>query len=279
MQFCSDTEDFFGDYDSLLDDSSLLAKLDDAERDERRRELQVVDQQDLAARPPPTDCVQKRPCPDVLTDSILDILGDEPFQDLPASQMQFEEQMGEGVKRNKLQDGDTTSTPSRNAGDSGHRRTPEAGTDGHTDGNTRRRSRARRSVTDQLKRTMLCNAAAPSNVSRSVVLKEAVVSKEISVAMQAMETVSTETTDLGPFFGLPSKVKDLMYKLRGIKSLYGEGRFHYGFFRLCKRVQTKRSSQFHVLTSNDDSSIEEFIVSLFTSNDLRSMFTRNTNIQ
>ncbi|XP_060928104.1 helicase POLQ-like [Limanda limanda] len=221
-EFCSDTEDLFGDYDSLLDDSSLLAKLDDAEQDERRREVQlvVVDQQDLAARPPPGDLVQKHSCHDVLTDSILDVLGDEPFEDLPFSQFQFEEQMAEGVKRNKLQDGDTTSTPSRNAGDRGHRRTCEAGTDGHTDDTTRTRSRARRSVTDQLKRTMLCNAAAPSNVSRSVGLKEAVVTEEMGVARQAMETVSTETTDLGPFFGLPSKVKDLMYKLRGIKSLY-----------------------------------------------------------
>ncbi|CAB1425351.1 unnamed protein product [Pleuronectes platessa] len=61
---CSDTEDLFGDYDSLLEDSSLLGKLEDAERDERRRELQIVavDQQDLAAPPPPEDGVQKRSC-------------------------------------------------------------------------------------------------------------------------------------------------------------------------------------------------------------------------
>nr|XP_019967805.1 PREDICTED: helicase POLQ-like isoform X2 [Paralichthys olivaceus] len=217
LQFCSDAEDLFGDYDSLLGDSSLLAKLDDVEQDERRRELQIVavDQQDLATLRPSQDCIQNQ---DVLTDSILDVLRDEPFEDIPASQIQFEEQIGEGVKRNRLQDGDKTSTPSRNTGDGGHR-TSEAGTDRLTD-KTKRRSRVRRSVTDQLKRTMLCNAAAPSNVSRSVMLKEAVVSEEISVALQAMETVSTETTDLGPFFGLPSKVKDLMYKLRGIKSLY-----------------------------------------------------------
>lgn len=74
-------------------------------------------------------------------------------------------------------------------------------------------------MTEQLKRTLVCNAAAPSGVSRSVVLKEAVLSEEMSVAM---ETVSAESTDLGPFFGLPSKVKDLMLKLRGIRSLYGE---------------------------------------------------------
>ncbi|KAJ3606081.1 hypothetical protein NHX12_028124 [Muraenolepis orangiensis] len=52
------------------------------------------------------------------------------------------------------------------------------------------------------------------------VLKEAVVTEEINVAMQAMETVSTVATDLGPFFGLPTKVKELIYKLRGINDLY-----------------------------------------------------------
>lgn len=74
---------------------------------------------------------------------------------------------------------------------------------------------------DQLKRTMVGNAATPSSLSRTIMLKEAVVSEEISVAMQTIETASAETTDLGPFFGLPTKVKDLMHSLRGIKNLYG----------------------------------------------------------
>ena len=77
-------------------------------------------------------------------------------------------------------------------------------------------------MTDHLKRAMLSNAGAPSNVSRTKVLKEAVVSEEINVAMQAMEKVSTVTTDLGPFFGLPTKVKELIHKLRGINDLYGD---------------------------------------------------------
>uniref|UniRef100_H3CJF1 Helicase POLQ-like n=1 Tax=Tetraodon nigroviridis TaxID=99883 RepID=H3CJF1_TETNG len=77
-----------------------------------------------------------------------------------------------------------------------------------------------RNIMDQLKRTMVGNAAAPSSLSRTIMLKEAVVSEEISVAMQTIETASAETTDLGPFFGLPTKVKDLMYSLRGIKNLY-----------------------------------------------------------
>ncbi|XP_042365153.1 helicase POLQ-like isoform X2 [Plectropomus leopardus] len=202
-QYCSDSEDLFGDYDSILEDSSLLAKLDDAEQTERQRDVQPQIQPDFTTLRPPKDAIRRQSCEDVLTDSILDALGDEPFEDLPASQLQFQEQVDERAKRIRLQDGDKTSTPVRNVEDKPQRQTGR-----------------RRSMKDQLKRTMVCNAAAPSPVSRSVMLKEAVVSEEISVAMQAMETVSTETTDLGPFFGLPSKVKELMFKLRGIRSLY-----------------------------------------------------------
>ncbi|CAK6983024.1 helicase POLQ-like [Scomber scombrus] len=215
VEYCSDSEDLFGDYDSILEDSSLLAKLDDAEQNERQRDLQTnaVDQQQdfTSLRPskPSVYGVQRRSSEDVLTDSILDGLGDEPFEDLPASQLEFQERVNENAKKSRLQDGDKTSTPFRSA---------DAKRD--TDDKTKRQTKARRSVADQLKRTMLCNAAAPSELSRSVVLKEAVVSEEISVAMLAMETVSAQTTDLGPFFGLPTKVKDLIYNLRGIKSLY-----------------------------------------------------------
>uniref|UniRef100_A0A3P9DAS7 Helicase, POLQ like n=1 Tax=Maylandia zebra TaxID=106582 RepID=A0A3P9DAS7_9CICH len=185
----SDSEDLFGDYDSILGDSSVLAKLDDAEQNER---LRGVEQQ-------PED-------EDVLSDSILDGLGDEPFEDLPASQLQFQEEVQEKAKRSRLQDRDKTSTPFRGLANG--------------EGPLRRPAGARRSVADQLKRTMLGNAAAPSAVSRTAMLKEAVVSEEINVAMQAMETVSADMPDLGPFFGLPSKVKELMFKLRGIQSLY-----------------------------------------------------------
>lgn len=189
VEYCSDSEDLFGDYDSILEDSSVLAKLDDAEQNERLR----------GAEQQPED-------EDVLSDSILDGLGDEPFEDLPASQLLFQEEVQEKAKRSRLQDGDKTSTPFRGLANG--------------EGPPRRPAAARRSVADQLKRTMLGNAAAPSAVSRTAMLKEAVVSEEINVAMQAMETVSADMPDLGPFFGLPSKVKELMFKLRGIQSLY-----------------------------------------------------------
>ncbi|XP_071402497.1 helicase POLQ-like isoform X3 [Centroberyx affinis] len=193
--YCSDNEDLFGDYDSILGDSSFLAKLDCAEQDERRH-----------------DSLLKQACDDVLTDSILDDFREESLKDLPATQREFQEEVLEGAKRDKRREGDKTSTPFRN--------TVEEETERAFGNRTASSPKAKRRVTDQLKRALLCNAAAPSSVSRTAVLKEAVVSEEISFAMQAMETVSAETTDLGPFFGLPTKVKDLICKLKGIKNLY-----------------------------------------------------------
>ncbi|XP_029371370.1 helicase POLQ-like isoform X2 [Echeneis naucrates] len=160
------------------------------------------------APPPSKASICKRTCEDKLSDSTFDGLRDEPFEDLPSSQLQFQEQVDEKVKRSRLKGGDKASTPSRTSDDKDRNVEDQ------------RRGGARRSVIAQLKRTMLENATATSNVSRTAVLKEAVVSEEMSVAMQAMETISAESLDLGPFYGLPSKVKDLMHKLKGIKTLY-----------------------------------------------------------
>ncbi|XP_076020488.1 helicase POLQ-like isoform X2 [Genypterus blacodes] len=209
-EYCSDNEDLFGDYDSILNDSSFMAKLDDAEQNERQGDSQsqpVHKQEDgftkcFSTFQPSQGSVSTGD--DILTDSILDDFTDGPSEDLPDSQKDI--QSFDNRNRN-------TSTPFKS-----NERTNKAETQGQIE-NTKT-SHPRRSMTDQLKRAMLCNAAAPSSVSRTVALKEAVVSEEMSVAMQAMETVSVETTDLGPFFGLPTKVKDLMYKLKGITKLY-----------------------------------------------------------
>ncbi|XP_029920604.1 helicase POLQ-like isoform X2 [Myripristis murdjan] len=227
-EYCSDSEDLFGDYDSILGDSSLLAKLDSAEQNERQRDHHCAANSD-PVNPPEANftalhssgdgLLKQAYDDDNLTDSILDDLRDESFKDLPATQCQFSEEASESAKRMKLLEGDKTSTPLRHSDRTGKDETERIIED-KAARQTASFPKARRSMTDQLKKTMLCNAAAPSSVSRTVSLKEAVVTEEISVAMQAMETVSAETPDLGPFFGLPTKVKDLFYKLRGIKNLY-----------------------------------------------------------
>lgn len=81
-------------------------------------------------------------------------------------------------------------------------------------------SKARRSMKDHLKKVLIDNAAVSSTVSKTVQQKEAVMTEEMSFAMQTMESISSQG-DLGPFFGLPSKVKDLILRLKGIQDLYG----------------------------------------------------------
>lgn len=76
-------------------------------------------------------------------------------------------------------------------------------------------------MADQLKRAMLENAAASNTVSKAILQKEAAVSEEINVAVQTIKSAPPEG-DLGPFFGLPSKVKDLIMRLKRIEDLYGD---------------------------------------------------------
>ncbi|XP_057675710.1 helicase POLQ-like isoform X3 [Corythoichthys intestinalis] len=68
-----------------------------------------------------------------------------------------------------------------------------------------------------MKTALRCNAAAATGLSRTVAMKEAVLSSRVGDAAEAVEA---RADDLGPFFGLPSKVRELLFTLRGIRSLY-----------------------------------------------------------
>ncbi|XP_064917928.1 helicase POLQ-like isoform X2 [Columba livia] len=74
------------------------------------------------------------------------------------------------------------------------------------------------SLKDHLKSAMTVNAKAQTlQVSKTKQLKEAVLSEEICVAKK---TIESSSVDIGPFYGLPSKVKDLLKQFRGIETLY-----------------------------------------------------------
>ncbi|XP_065693606.2 helicase POLQ-like isoform X2 [Patagioenas fasciata] len=74
------------------------------------------------------------------------------------------------------------------------------------------------SLKDHLKSAMTWNAKAQTlQVSKTKQLKEAVLSEEICVAKK---TIESSSVDIGPFYGLPSKVKDLLKQFRGIETLY-----------------------------------------------------------
>ncbi|XP_032190691.1 helicase POLQ-like isoform X7 [Mustela erminea] len=76
----------------------------------------------------------------------------------------------------------------------------------------------RKSLKEHLKSAMTGNARAQTPVfSRTKQLKETLLSEEISVAKKTMESSSD---DLGPFYSLPSKVRDLYVQFKGIEKLY-----------------------------------------------------------
>ncbi|KAF7252615.1 Helicase POLQ-like [Varanus komodoensis] len=76
----------------------------------------------------------------------------------------------------------------------------------------------RKSLKDHLKSAMTENARTSTPLmSKSKQLKEAVVSEEASVAEKNCQT---SIVDIGPFYGLPTKVKELLLQFRGIEKLY-----------------------------------------------------------
>nr|XP_027795566.2 helicase POLQ-like isoform X1 [Marmota flaviventris] len=76
----------------------------------------------------------------------------------------------------------------------------------------------RKSIKDHLKSTMTGNAKAQTPIfSRSKQLKETLLSEEINVAKK---TIESSSDDLGPFYSLPSKVRDLYVQFKGIEKLY-----------------------------------------------------------
>lgn len=220
-EYCSDTEDLFGDYDSIVNDSSSLAKLDRVGQNMRPHDIDhttsircpvvlLAGNPDFTSLKSSTDNCPKQSCDDSMTESFLEDFTDDAFLDMPSSQLAFL-QDPQTADRNCCTDEDKTSMPMRH---------PEKSVSTEDRNERHIAPKARKSVSDHLKRAMMANAATPSSVSRTAVQKEAVVTEEISVAMQAMESVSMVTTDLGPFFGLPTKVKELICNLKGIKDLY-----------------------------------------------------------
>ncbi|KAL7982128.1 hypothetical protein Chor_001185 [Crotalus horridus] len=76
----------------------------------------------------------------------------------------------------------------------------------------------RKSLKDHLKNAMAGNARSyASLVSKSKQLKEAIVTEEMAIA-EATDNLAF--VDIGPFYGLPTKVKELLLCIRGIEKLY-----------------------------------------------------------
>ncbi|XP_070804527.1 helicase POLQ-like isoform X1 [Pituophis catenifer annectens] len=77
----------------------------------------------------------------------------------------------------------------------------------------------RKSLKDHLKNAMAGNArSSASLVSKSKQRKEAIATEEMAVAETTDDSLAF--VDIGPFYGLPTKVKELLLQIRGIEKLY-----------------------------------------------------------
>lgn len=241
-------EDMFGDYDSFYGNDSLLAQVDDVEHKylqdkntnvkaageivlgnlqagahQKEQDSFSASENVIVLKSDKEGACQMRDSDPAdgdqeLTESILD--------DLPLSQLLYFEKMDE------LSSASRTSPVSK-AGDecvnfsSDKIRGPSSFYAGAECRNRPTGSSSHskcvliktESLKDHLKSAMTGNAKAQTlQVSKTKQLKEAVLSEEIFVAKK---TIESSSVDIGPFYGLPSKVKDLFRQLRGIETLYG----------------------------------------------------------
>uniref|UniRef100_A0A663DQA7 Helicase, POLQ like n=1 Tax=Aquila chrysaetos chrysaetos TaxID=223781 RepID=A0A663DQA7_AQUCH len=238
-------EDMFGDHDSFYGNDSLLAEVDDIEKkylQDKNTNIKVAgeiiignqsgihqEKKDnfsnsenmVVLKADKEDAFQMNENDPVdsnqeLTESILD--------DLPSSQLLYFEKIGElssgsrispvSERRNKCVNFslDKIRSPSF-CPDTEHRNRP-------TDFSSESKCDLFKteSLKDHLKSAMTGNAKAQTlQVSKTKQLKEAVLSEEICVARK---TIESSSVDIGPFYGLPSKVKDLFRQFRGIETLY-----------------------------------------------------------
>ncbi|NXO74616.1 HELQ Helicase, partial [Phainopepla nitens] len=240
-------EDMFGDYDSFYGNDSLMAQVDDIEHkylQDKNMDVKAAGEivlgnlqsgvhqkeQDNFSASENTAVLQSEKegaCQmhgsdpadgnQELTESILD--------DLPSSQLLYFEKMDELSSASRTSPGsrgrdervnpslDKIRDPLSFYGGAEHRTRPA-----DSSSCSKRVLFKTESLKDHLKSAMTGNARAQTlQVSKTKQLKEAVLSEEIFVARKAIESSSV---DIGPFYGLPSKVKDLFGQLRGIETLY-----------------------------------------------------------
>lgn len=232
-------EDMFNDYDSFTE-NSFLAQVEDLEQ----KYTQLPEHRELV-----TDSATKGLCSENMENKLPVFTvssstdpeinqhiknqsaadgpaGPEPDSDLlfdvPSSQVLYFERIQNssndlGEQSAKERDGSSHKSPNDEPVCS-HQELPQPNGD-ISEAKASSETNRRKSIADHLKSALAGNATARTPVfSRSKHLKETRLSEEISVARKAMESPSD---DLGPFYSLPSKVRDLYAQLKGIKKLYG----------------------------------------------------------
>ncbi|XP_045675927.1 helicase POLQ-like isoform X2 [Phyllostomus hastatus] len=234
-------EDMFGDYDSFAE-NSFLAQVDDLEQKYMQLSENREHDADLATADLFSESIKHNKLSITTVGSFIELkthehtenqsghkdVSIEPGPDLlcelPSSQVLYFENL-----QNSSNDLGDQSTKERYWNPSSHKtvsedllhnsieqlqQTDESSSKVRTSSDVNRR----KSLKDLLKSTMAGNAKAQTPIfSRTKQLKENLLSEEINVAKKTIESPSD---DLGPFYSLPSKVRDLYIQFKGIEKLY-----------------------------------------------------------
>ncbi|XP_059778694.1 helicase POLQ-like isoform X1 [Balaenoptera ricei] len=234
-------EDLFGDYDSFAE-NSFLAQVDDLEQKylqlpEHRKHATDHATEDLCSESikhntlsmtTVGDCTELKIDEHTKNQSGHEKVSIEPatdvLYDIPSSQVLFFENL-----YNSSDDLGDPSTEKRDWNSSSHKTVnkelpinnieqPQQTDESSSKVKTSSDANRRKSLKDHLKNTMTGNAKAQTPVfSRTKQLKETLLSEEINVAKK---TIESSLDDLGPFYSLPSKVRDLYVQFKGIEKLY-----------------------------------------------------------
>ncbi|NXY77088.1 HELQ Helicase, partial [Glareola pratincola] len=240
-------EDMFGNFDSFYGNDSLLAQVDDIEDkylQDKDTDIKTAGDTVLGNLHSGIQQQKQDNCSTSENKFVLKADKEDAFQinendlvnsnqertqsvldDLPSSQLLYFEQMDElsrgsrmslvSERRNKCvnSSSDKIRNPSSFCPDAEYRTGPaDFFSDSKCD------LLKTESLKDHLKSAMTGNAKAQTlQVSKTKQFKEAVLSEEICVARK---TIESSSVDIGPFYGLPSKVKDLFRQFRGIETLY-----------------------------------------------------------
>ncbi|KAK2115953.1 hypothetical protein P7K49_006579 [Saguinus oedipus] len=233
-------EDMFGDYDSFTE-NSFIAQADDLEQkymqlpehqkhatdfateklcsESIKNKLHVTPIGNLTELQTDEHTENQSGCEDVTVEPGADLL-----YDVPSSQAMYFENL-----RNSSNDLGDQFMKERDWKSSSHNTVneklphncieqPQQNDESSSKVRTSSDMNRRTSIKDHLKSAMTGNAKAQTPVfSRSKQLKETLLSKEINVAKK---TIELSSNDLGPFYSLPSKVRDLYVQLKGIEKLY-----------------------------------------------------------
>ncbi|XP_040555071.1 helicase POLQ-like isoform X2 [Gallus gallus] len=276
-------EDMFGDYDSFHESDSLLAQVLDAEpQHSQEKGLDVKAAGRFAHGNLQSEMDQsKQGNLHAAGDSSVrkvdehygfqmnendagdadEDLSDSVFDELPSSQLLYLEKTRELSSRSQRSAGtermdkwensslDKIQCPSSPCPDSGHKNRSTKSSKGSVCDSCKSVS-----LKDHLKNALTGNAKAQTpKVSKTKQLKEAILSEEISVAR---ETIGSSSFDIGPFYGLPSKVKHLLRQFRGIETLY---EWQHDCLTL-KSLQQRKNLIYSLPTSGGKTLVAEILI-------------------